>query len=221
MPVKSRKSTLLVQGAASEEVNGAPVALPDFYCVPAGDILVGLGYGVLANDTDPDGDLLRPLLVSGTSNGALDLDLLGGFSYAPDRGFAGVDSFVYQAFDGELASAPVTVEIEVQRLEVVGTQGYDRLIGTAHAELFRPLGGVVDTLRLGGGMDIIALGDETANGRREITRILDFGADDMLDLGGASIVAWRDTGSWLVLRLDGDGDIVRLKGLDYADLILA
>jgi len=77
---------------------------------------IGAGAGVLANDSDVDGDLLRAILVSGPANGALSLNPDGTFSYTPDAGFHGIDSFTYVANDGRLDSNVATVTITVDRV---------------------------------------------------------------------------------------------------------
>jgi len=97
---------------ASEETaqNAPPLAVDDAYAM-RGD--QQLGANVLANDADADGDPLAALLVAGPSNGTLVLDAAGPFTYKPDRGFEGVDSFTYQASDGQAQSNPATVQIAV------------------------------------------------------------------------------------------------------------
>jgi VCBS repeat-containing protein len=69
--------------------------------------------GVLANDTDADGDPLSAALVSGVSNGALSLSASGNFVYTPAAHFNGTDSFTYRANDGTLNSNTATVTINV------------------------------------------------------------------------------------------------------------
>jgi len=68
---------------------------------------------VLANDSDPDGDPLTAVLVTGPSNGTLTLNPDGTFSYRPNTGFTGTDSFTYKAHDGALDSNVATVTITV------------------------------------------------------------------------------------------------------------
>lgn len=198
-----------------------PVAAPDSYVVPAGDSLIVFQPGVLANDTGPEDGIFGSFRVSGPENGTLELDLLGGFSYTPDIGFAGTDSFVYQAFDGASFSAPATVEITVERIEITGTDRSDRLCGTENAEIFRAGSGRLDQIWLGGGMDVVAFGEETANDRIDITRIFDYGADDVIDLGGATVIGHEKQAKWLVLTLDGDGDMIRIRGVEFEDLVFA
>jgi VCBS repeat-containing protein len=68
---------------------------------------------VLDNDSDPDGNPLTAVLVTGPSDGSLTLNANGSFSYTPAADFAGSDSFSYRASDGSLNSNPVTVTITV------------------------------------------------------------------------------------------------------------
>ena len=62
--------------------------------------------GVLGNDSDPDGDPLTAVLVTGPSHGSLTLNANGSFSYTPAADFAGSDSFTYRASDGTLYFQP-------------------------------------------------------------------------------------------------------------------
>ena len=68
---------------------------------------------MLANDQDTD-STLTAVLASAPSNGTLTLDANGSFSYTPHAGFAGVDSFTYQASDGAALSAAAKVSITVK-----------------------------------------------------------------------------------------------------------
>ena len=98
------------------EPNSAPVASGDAYVATEGELLdtevAGLS-GMLANDLDVDGDVLVAVLVSGPSHGKLQLAVDGSFAYQPDAGYAGPDSYIYQAEDGTDTSAPATVNIEI------------------------------------------------------------------------------------------------------------
>jgi VCBS repeat-containing protein len=94
--------------------------------------------GVLGNDSDPDGDPLTAVLVTGPSHGSLTLNANGSFSYTPAADFAGSDSFSYRASDGTVSSSPATVTITVTpvndapRVVVApgGTCGLDDRSGT-------------------------------------------------------------------------------------------
>jgi VCBS repeat-containing protein len=68
---------------------------------------------VLGNDTDPDGDSLSAVVVSGPAHGSLSLNADGGFTYTPAANFNGTDTFTYRASDGTAQSSPATVTITV------------------------------------------------------------------------------------------------------------
>jgi VCBS repeat-containing protein len=52
-------------------------------------------------------------LNTGVSDGSLTLNPGGGFTYTPDNGFCGTDSFTYRANDGQASSNLATVSIQV------------------------------------------------------------------------------------------------------------
>jgi PKD repeat protein len=92
--------------------NQAPSAVSDNYPTPQDVALTVAAPGVLANDTDPDGDALTAQLVSSTPNGTVSLQSDGSFTYTPSAGFTGDDSFSYTASDGSLTStATVTITV--------------------------------------------------------------------------------------------------------------
>jgi hypothetical protein len=95
-------------------LNDPPVAGAD----DAGASLLGTTVtqappGVLSNDSDADGDGLTAVLDQGVSHGSLTLNADGSFSYTPDPGYTGPDSFQYHASDGSAASNTVTVSFLV------------------------------------------------------------------------------------------------------------
>ena len=94
-------------------VDQSPVAVNDAYVGDAGTILnvTGAVPGVLANDTDANGDLLTAVLVSSPVNGSVTLNSNGSFSYFPKSKKPGTDSFTYVANDGGLDSNVATVTI--------------------------------------------------------------------------------------------------------------
>ena len=71
------------------------------------------GPGVLVNDTDPDGDALTAVLVTGPSHGTVDLHSDGLLVYTPDPNYSGTDTFSYKANDGQANSNVATVTITV------------------------------------------------------------------------------------------------------------
>jgi len=90
-----------------------PTARPDQYYVSEDQVLVVDGFGVLANDSDANGDPLTvTAVVSGPDEGTLEWSPDGGFTYTPAPDFFGDDAFVYEAFDGT-QSAQTTVTVTV------------------------------------------------------------------------------------------------------------
>ena len=78
--------------------NGIPSAVSDNYNVLAGQTLtVPVASGVLQNDSDPDDDNLTAVQSTNASSGILTLNQAGSFTYIPDSGFEGTDSFIYEA----------------------------------------------------------------------------------------------------------------------------
>ena len=95
-------------------VENIPVATDDAYGGTEDTVLVvDALLGVLANDTDADGDPLTATLDTDVTSGTLNLNADGSFDYTPDQDFTGVDSFTYVANDGDDDSAPATVTITI------------------------------------------------------------------------------------------------------------
>ena len=97
----------------STVTNQAPVAAGDAFSTAEDTVLTVAAPGVLGNDSDPDGDPLTAVLVSGPSHGSLTLNANGSFSYTPAANFTGTDSFTYRASDGTLTSNVATVTLTV------------------------------------------------------------------------------------------------------------
>jgi hypothetical protein len=95
-------------------VNTPPVAADDAYNTPVDTALVVAAPGVLANDVDANGDPLTAALgLTNTANGTLALNADGSFTYTPNAGYVGPDSFTYVANDTTVNSAEATVSISV------------------------------------------------------------------------------------------------------------
>lgn len=100
---------------AITNVNEAPASAQESYSVDfAQSLSVDAARGVLANDSDMDGDTLSAVLVSGPASGSLTLNSDGSFSYSHNGVDSADDSFTYQATDGSLASAVTTVSLAVR-----------------------------------------------------------------------------------------------------------
>ncbi len=107
-------------------VNDTPVATADAYTTNEDAPLSVPAPGVLANDTDPDGNALTATLVGNATSGSVVLNANGSFTYTPNAGFNGADSFTYTASDAAGPSAAATVTITV-------TPGNDPPVATADA----------------------------------------------------------------------------------------
>ncbi len=89
-----------------------PVTQDDFYTTNWDTRLVVPAPGLLANDTDPNGDPMQTHLWSAPSRGTLALGRDGSFTYTPVPGQSGNVTFVYKAWDGRaytLATATITI----------------------------------------------------------------------------------------------------------------
>jgi hypothetical protein len=169
-PRSSHRATLLANGmvlvtggtfasgpTATAELYGAilpgpPRAVGDAYSTKLGATIVVRAPGVLENDSDPNGDALRAVLVSGPAHGRLTLGANGSLRYTPAEDFFGVDAFRYKASDGSRVSGAETVRLTVKAIcgggvaTKVGTSAADTLTGTAGADIIIGLGGN-DTIR--------------------------------------------------------------------------
>jgi large repetitive protein len=93
--------------------NTPPVAVDDAYATDFETALNVAAPGVLANDTDADGDALTAGMPTEPANGTLVLNADGSFTYTPDAGFSGNDTFTYMAHDpdGGMDTATVTITV--------------------------------------------------------------------------------------------------------------
>jgi VCBS repeat-containing protein len=105
--------------------NQAPTAVADAYSTAEDTVLTVNAPGVLANDSDPDGNQLSAVLGSGPSHGTLALNANGSFTYTPAANFNGSDSFTYRASDDAVASSPATVAITVTAADDLPTVAAD------------------------------------------------------------------------------------------------
>lgn len=93
-----------------------PVAVDNAYAVNEDGTLNVVAPGVLAGDSDPDADPITAVLAGGVSNGTLNLNPDGSFTYVPNANFNGGDFFTYRAFDSIKYSNTATVNITVNPL---------------------------------------------------------------------------------------------------------
>jgi adhesin/invasin len=87
-----------------------PTAVEDGYSTNVGvPLIVTANEGVLANDSDPDGDPKTAELVDGPSRGTLVLHPDGSFEYTPSGGIGG-DAFTYRVVAG---GASDTAQVDI------------------------------------------------------------------------------------------------------------
>ena len=111
-----------------QKTNRPPVANPDS-ATTAQDTTLN-GPSLLANDSDPDGDLLtiNTTPVTGPGNGSLVINANGTYVYRPTGGFVGTDRFTYAVSDGNGGSSTATVTIAITAV-----------LGTSSRQYYLPL----------------------------------------------------------------------------------
>jgi hypothetical protein len=97
-----------------------PVATNDSYSTGYRQTLTVAAPGVLGNDTNPLADTLSAVLETAPLSGTLALAADGSFTYTPNQGFTGDDSFTYRAANGVASSEPATVTISVASVPFAG-----------------------------------------------------------------------------------------------------
>lgn len=90
-----------------------PTAADDTFGTSFNTPLVVPAPGVLANDSGNGGGAMTASLNSVTTDGALTLNADGSFTYTPNAGFSGSDSFTYRAVNSAGASGVAAVTIQV------------------------------------------------------------------------------------------------------------
>jgi Bacterial Ig domain len=195
-------------------VNDAPVANNDNYSMNQDTTLTVLpANGVLVNDTDIDDVMLEATYVAGNGphHGVLGLNADGTFSYTPDPGFTGVDTFDYVADDGDDDSNLATVTITVN-----DTQGPAVTCSVTKALLWPPNGDLVNV-----GLQVTATDND---GEAPVVQIDVFSdEDDGEQLGGMSPDAKDVAPVTLRLRAERRGDadgrvyVIRIKATDQSN----
>ena len=106
----------LSDSGAFEYINIPPQAVDDSYSTILGaPLIIDATNGLLANDTDADGETLTAVLVNGPdpSQGTLVLAADGSFLFTPAGHFIGDATFTYSASDGGETSPATLVTIHV------------------------------------------------------------------------------------------------------------
>ncbi len=121
-------------------VNHPPTAVDDAAATGEGKAVV---VSVLANDRDPDGDLLRVSAFTQGSHGSVGDGGNDALVYTPTVGFSGEDSFTYSVSDGNGGSASGTVRIKVNPLSSITLRITSPLEGEFIAGSFVMVQGII------------------------------------------------------------------------------
>ncbi len=103
-------NTTLVPGS----ITTTPIAVNDTYAASGNiQISINAANGVLANDSDPDGNTLTASAGATSANGGnVTMNADGSFTYNPPPGFEGTDTFTYSITDGTTPdTATVTINV--------------------------------------------------------------------------------------------------------------
>jgi hypothetical protein len=174
-------------GLAATSTNQAPIANPDAFTVRRGTPLTIRPPGVLANDTDPESSALRAGKLSPTqppatgggnwgfpsdpAHGTLRLGSDGSFTYTPNAGYVGPDSFTYRAIDRRGASASTTVTLTVKAV-LAPSADFDGDLST-DVSVFRPSGAAWfvnngESRAYGAAGDVAVPADYDGDGRADV-----------------------------------------------------
>ncbi len=151
-----------------QAVNSAPIVADDTLSTTTGTAVNVSAATLLANDSDPDGDLLTVTAVAMGASPHGTVALSGGtITYTPTAGYTGADSFTYTVSDGHLTTSG-TVNVTVASATAtytLGTTGDDVIDRSSAAgpQLINAndgddtvLGGFgADTINGGNGNDIV------------------------------------------------------------------
>ncbi len=141
-------------------VNDLPVAVGEDYRTDEDTRLVVAASGVMANDTDTDGDALMAAVRVQPEHGTVLLRLDGSFFYTPHANWSGTDWFDYRVNDGTGVSQLARVTVHVDPVN-------DAPINTLPATLVVPRG-TRATLSAAAGT-LVAVADVDATTKVELT----------------------------------------------------
>jgi len=125
--------TVVVNGIAAG--NLAPEAGNDTLATSEDTALLITRTGLLANDSDQDGDALSIGTVSQPAHGVLNDNGNGTWTYAPAANYYGTDSFTYVLSDGRGGTATATVNISVAAVNDAPLANADSFVTVEDMEL--------------------------------------------------------------------------------------
>ncbi len=145
-------------------VNDVPSAVDDSYSTVEDTTLnVPLATGVLANDST--GDPASSIAVAtGVSNGNLTLNQDGSFTYQPNAGFTGNDTFTYTITDNDNEQSTATVTITVKSANLVPTATADTYSTNEDTALNISAPGVMSNDTAGDGTNTVSVVSNVSNG---------------------------------------------------------
>jgi len=107
-------------------VNNAPQAITKSF-----NINRDARYEGQLTATDADGDRLEYVIVDAPLHGSVTLHENGCFTYTPDAGYKGSDTFSYRVYDGTCSSSIKTVTINIDETPDITPAAPDNLTVTA------------------------------------------------------------------------------------------
>lgn len=189
-------------------VSAPPAAVDDAYATGEDTELVVLAPGVLANDTDPEGQALSAILVSDPAHGAVSLQADGSFVYTPAANFHGQDSFIYRAVDSSLSES----NLGVVTISVAGTN--DLPVAAADG----PYTGVA-----GYAIQMDGFGSFDLESGAAITYLWDFGdgTEPIATTNPRITHAYSAEGTYLVTLIVNDGQLASAPFMTEATVLSA
>ncbi len=194
--------------------NEPPVATDDTATTDEGTPIV---INVIENDSDPDGDPLTVTFNTDPANGSVVDNGDGTFTYTPDDGFTGTDTFEYDVSDGsgDSDTGLVTVSVVDPGPGRIDTDVFP--VDPADQSL-DPLDGLdqdpdpsddLDSVTTGGGDDVISTGDDadtisSGGGDDTVEPGID---DDLVDLGSGDDSVFDIQGSDTIFGGQGNDTI--------------
>jgi VCBS repeat-containing protein len=97
------------------EPNSPPIATGDTYQALENIPLTVAAPGILGNDHEPDGEPVTVVFETSPENGTFQFNQDGAFTYTPDPGFSGTESFTYYLHDtagNESNTATITINVQ-------------------------------------------------------------------------------------------------------------
>ncbi|MBW4594282.1 MAG: VCBS repeat-containing protein [Brasilonema angustatum HA4187-MV1] len=194
--------------------NQSPVAVDDSATTRQNTAVTLSVTTLLANDTDPDGNLLIITAVGNATNGTVSLNDNGTPDYTsddeviftPNNNFSGNATFDYTLSDGNGGTDTGTVTVAVGQ-NINGGNGNDNLTGTAGNDVIFGLNGN-DTINA-------LAGDDQLDGGNGNDTLLGGNGNDQLDGGNGDDTLLGGNGNDTLLGGNGDDLLVGGNGNDF------